>query len=115
MRISGRRFIALLARRVSKDIEMCGRFDWRLGVCVGVDGVFVGVGTLDRCVLQCVVHQPRATRRLGAGNRTCRNKDKRFLGWYYVCVCARARAQAYVGVGVVWGRGQGACSDEKNA
>ena len=52
MRISGRRFVALLAR-ASKDIKMCGRFGiGGCGVCVGVGGVFVGVSTLDCCVLQ---------------------------------------------------------------
>ena len=58
MRISGRRFIAFLARRAfSKDINMCGRLTFGIGgcgVCVGVGCVFVGVGTLDCCVL-CVV------------------------------------------------------------
>ena len=49
MRISGRRFIALLARRVS---TMRGRFGvGGYGVCVGVGGVSVGVDTLNCCVL----------------------------------------------------------------
>ena len=47
MRISGRRFIAFLARCVSKGLKMCGRFG--VGVCgvcvnVGEGGVHLGCG-----------------------------------------------------------------------
>ena len=54
MRISGRRFVALLAWRVSKDKRFRIYSGLAAVVFGGVGGVFVGVGTLDCCMLQVV-------------------------------------------------------------